>query len=221
MGKTSLFTLTLCMLLAACMFLAQTSATISVGAKKGDWIQYTVSETGNVTPDYNITWARIDVTKVEDTKITVDVQTGYANGTLYPKPHPPKPCNRRHRRRLLHPPRPKRRRPILQRIPRQHNPNQHLANAGSGTSAHNSVSYHKPNHLLLGPKNRRPRRGCYAFPTFVLFTRTSGTNLWQPQTTQPDATLVYVIATLAAVAAALAAGLLLLHRRVRTPKPKN
>lgn len=60
-----------------------------VGVRKGDWIQYNVSETGNPPPEYNITWARMDITGVHDEAINVSVQTLFGNGTLYSESYVP------------------------------------------------------------------------------------------------------------------------------------
>jgi hypothetical protein len=40
-------------------------AAISIGVKKGDWIEYQVTVAGTVPQDHNITWARMDVTDVQ------------------------------------------------------------------------------------------------------------------------------------------------------------
>ena len=57
-----------------------------VGVKTGDWIRYDVREVGSVIdPEYNITWARMDIMAVQDDVITVNVLTQYGNGTLLPE----------------------------------------------------------------------------------------------------------------------------------------
>lgn len=60
-------------------------ADFPVGVKSGDWIKYQVTITGNPPPDENITWAKMEVIAVQGENITINVQTGYANGTLYPE----------------------------------------------------------------------------------------------------------------------------------------
>jgi hypothetical protein len=57
-----------------------------VGVKAGDWIRYSVKETGNPISEYNITWASMNVTAVNGEVITVNVLTQYANGTLLSEP---------------------------------------------------------------------------------------------------------------------------------------
>ena len=60
-------------------------ADVSVGVKQGDWIQYNVHVTGNPPGDHNIQWASMNVTDVQGTTITLDIQTLFNNGTLYPE----------------------------------------------------------------------------------------------------------------------------------------
>jgi hypothetical protein len=83
MHKATIISITLTMLIAALLGVA--FADDSVAVKKDAWIEYQVVETGNPTPDYNITWARMDVTAVQGQTIDINVQTGYANGTIYPE----------------------------------------------------------------------------------------------------------------------------------------
>jgi hypothetical protein len=57
-----------------------------VGVKAGDWIRYSVKETGNPISEYNITWASMNITAVDGEVITVNVLTQYGNGTLLSEP---------------------------------------------------------------------------------------------------------------------------------------
>ncbi len=58
------------------------SATISVGVKKGDWIEYQVKFTGDTAFGHDVTWARIAVTDVQGEAITLNITTESSNGTL-------------------------------------------------------------------------------------------------------------------------------------------
>jgi len=60
-------------------------AAISIGVKKGDWIEYQVTVAGTVPQDHNITWARMDVTDVQGTAITLNITTIFSNETLLPE----------------------------------------------------------------------------------------------------------------------------------------
>ena len=56
-------------------------ADLSVGVKKGDWIEYSVTYTGSPTQDHALNWARIEVTDVQGTVIYVSITSRYPNGT--------------------------------------------------------------------------------------------------------------------------------------------
>ncbi len=58
------------------------SAGVSVGIKKGDWIEYQVFPTGHSTEGHNVTWARLEILNVEGTEITVNITTKAFNGTF-------------------------------------------------------------------------------------------------------------------------------------------
>jgi hypothetical protein len=63
---------------------AVAASDVSVGVKQGDWIQYNVNVTGNPPEDHNIKGAIMNVTNVQGTAITLDIQTLFNNGTNYP-----------------------------------------------------------------------------------------------------------------------------------------
>jgi hypothetical protein len=71
------------MLIIASM-VAFVSAQTSVGVKKGDWIDYQVTVTGNPPADHDIVWARMEVTGVQGEVIRLDIQTEFSNGTIFP-----------------------------------------------------------------------------------------------------------------------------------------
>jgi len=55
---------------------------ISVGVTGGDWIEYAVTTTGNPPEQFNVTWAKMQVLKVEGPVIKTNITTTFANGTL-------------------------------------------------------------------------------------------------------------------------------------------
>lgn len=57
------------------------SAQLSVGVKKGDWIQYQVTFTGTPSPDHSIVQAKMEVLDVQAPTIKVNILSTYANGT--------------------------------------------------------------------------------------------------------------------------------------------
>jgi hypothetical protein len=65
-------------LISASVVLAQ----VSVGVKKGDWIEYQVTVTGTPPQDHNITWARMEVTNIQGNNINLAIATKFSNGTL-------------------------------------------------------------------------------------------------------------------------------------------
>ena len=54
----------------------------SVGVKKGDWIEYTVSTTGTPPPEQDLTWARIEILQVEGTVFQANFTVRYVNGSV-------------------------------------------------------------------------------------------------------------------------------------------
>jgi hypothetical protein len=57
-------------------------ASISVGAKKGDWIEYQVSTTGNPPGLHDAKWARMEVVDVQGKAISLNVTTRFNNGSF-------------------------------------------------------------------------------------------------------------------------------------------
>jgi hypothetical protein len=57
------------------------SAQLTVGVKKGDWIQYQVSFTGTPEPNHDIVAAKMEVLDVQGTAIYVNIVSTYSNGT--------------------------------------------------------------------------------------------------------------------------------------------
>jgi hypothetical protein len=191
MRKLILFAIALAVLIIALSLFSEGFADISVGVKKGDWIKYQVRETGNVTADYNITWARIDVTAVQGAKINIDVQTGYANGTLYPEKvslnletgaigdgfFVPVDFN------------------LGDQFYSEYQGNITITSIWqleiggilrtviSATSNQTTYYWDRQTGILVGATT--------TFPSFTLFTKTAETNLWQPQILGVDSTTFY------------------------------
>jgi hypothetical protein len=60
---------------------SEVTAEVSVGVKKGDWIEYQVAYTGTPTEGHDVTWARMEITDVQGESISVKISVKYANGT--------------------------------------------------------------------------------------------------------------------------------------------
>ena len=54
-------------------------AELSVGVKKGDWIEYQVTSTGSPTAGHDINWARMEILDAQGTNITVKITSRYPN----------------------------------------------------------------------------------------------------------------------------------------------
>ena len=75
---------------------------VSVGVKQGDWIQYNVFVTGNPPGDHNIKWASMNVTDVQGTAITLDIQTSIQQRNKLSRTHHTQLSYRNFGRRLFH-----------------------------------------------------------------------------------------------------------------------
>ena len=61
-------------------FSAVASVDIVVGVKRGDWIEYNVTITGDVPEQHDVTWCKIEVTAVEDKNVYIDITSRYSDG---------------------------------------------------------------------------------------------------------------------------------------------
>ncbi len=213
MRKLVLLAVAITILLVTTSLFSEAFADISVGVKKGDWIKYQVKETGNVTADYNITWARIDVADVEGAKINIDVQTGYANGTLYPEKVPLNlatgaigdgffvSTNLN----------------LGDQFYSEYQGNMTITSIWqmevgeasrtviSSTSNQTTYYWDRQTGILVGATT--------SFPSFTLFTMTSGTNLWQPQILGLDSTAFYEVIIIIIVFLVLVFAVLIWQKR--------
>ena len=62
--------------------LAVVEGTITVGVKKGDWIEYNVSTTGAPPAAHDITWAKMEILDVEGVVLHANITTRSVNGTV-------------------------------------------------------------------------------------------------------------------------------------------
>jgi len=213
MNKSVLLAVALIILIVPALLFSEAFADISIGVKKSDWIQYQVTETGNPTADYNITWARIDVTAVQGSKINIDVQTGFANGTLYPEKVSLNLATGAIGDGFF--------------VPVNLNLGDHfyseyqgnititsiwqlevgsaLRTVISATSNQTTYYWDKQTGMLVGATT--------SFPNFTLFTKTSGTNLWQPQILGVDSATFYEIIATIVVALVAVCAILIWHKR--------
>jgi hypothetical protein len=78
--KLCLTLLTLLVLLS--VLSAIVSAEISLGVKKGDWIEYNVSFTGDPPTEHDAVWARMDVESVEGKRVNASFTSQLSNGNM-------------------------------------------------------------------------------------------------------------------------------------------
>jgi len=64
-------------LLVGILLMAVASAEIIVGVKPGDWIEYTVTSTGNVPEAHNVNWGKFEIIAVEGKTIDVNITSRY------------------------------------------------------------------------------------------------------------------------------------------------
>jgi len=81
MQKPNFAAILLTAVIATALFTATIAfADVSVGVKKGDWVEYKVAMTGNIE-GHNAQWARIDVNDVQGPVLYLNVTTQFVNGT--------------------------------------------------------------------------------------------------------------------------------------------
>ena len=71
---------TISIVLLSCL-ISSVVANLSVGVKKGDWIEYAVTYTGSPGQGHDINWARMEITNVQGTILSVTVNSRYQNGS--------------------------------------------------------------------------------------------------------------------------------------------
>ncbi|MGD0451017.1 MAG: hypothetical protein ABSA79_08210 [Candidatus Bathyarchaeia archaeon] len=195
MKKSVFLVIALITLLAPALF-SPASAEETVRVKEGDWIKYQVTETGNPTSDFNITWARMDITGVKGETIYIDVVTAYANGTIYPENgitlnlatgaigdgffiptnlNPGDKYNSEYEGNIT-----------ITGV-------EQLETGGaeravlSGVANQTTYYWDKQTGIMVAATSN--------FNEFSMFTKTSQTNLWQPQILGLDSTVFYVLLT--------------------------
>ena len=70
------------MLLTLALGVSVALAQVSVGVKKGDWIEYQATFQGTPPPGHNVEWARTEVTDVQGPIIHLNITDGLSNGTV-------------------------------------------------------------------------------------------------------------------------------------------
>ncbi len=72
------------LLLSLCC--AGLSSALTVGVEKGDWIEYNVAFTGDASFGHDVTWARMEITNVQGTSLTLKITTKSTDGSIETEP---------------------------------------------------------------------------------------------------------------------------------------
>jgi hypothetical protein len=75
--------LALFVLITALGLVSIASADLSVGVKAGDWIEYNVTYTGAPVQGHDIVWARMEITSVAGTTISVLMTSRFADNSTF------------------------------------------------------------------------------------------------------------------------------------------
>ncbi len=189
-------------------------AQISVGVKKGDWIEYDVKVTGNPPEDHNTTWARMEVIEIEDSTVTLNIQNRFGNGTLFSEEITldlalgilgddfviPKNLN------------------IGDQFYDTHQGNITITNMEqrviggvertvvSANTTYTSFFWDRETGIVVSATTN--------LPDYTMVTETIGTNLWQqPQNNSPEPAMLYTLAAAVIVTIAIIILILVRHRR--------
>jgi len=195
---------------------ALVSAEAIDGVKGGDWIKYQVSETGNPTSDFRIVWARMDIKSVQGETLNIDVVTAFANGTIYPENGI-----------------------VLNLatgaigdgffIPTNLNPGDKYKSEYEGeitiTGVEKIEAGGAERTVLSGVANQTTyywdkQTGIMVaansnFTDFSMFTKTSATNLWQPQILSLNSTIFYLLVVAVSIILAIAAAISIWRLKLR------
>jgi hypothetical protein len=214
MHKSAILAIALTMLIVTASLFAVAFADVSVGVKKGDWIEYQVSVTGNPPQDHNITWARMDVTDVQGEAVSLDIQTRFSNGTL-----------------------------LLEKItlnlatgvlgddffvPTNLNPGDKFYDMYQGNitiiSVEQRTAAGAERTVVSGATNQTTYywdrqtgilvAATSSFPEYTMHTKTSGTNIWQPQILGVDSTVFYTLVAAVVIGLVVIVVLLVWRKKV-------
>ena len=224
MHKSAVFAIVLTLFIVTSS-LSVAFADVSVGVKKGDWIEYQVTVTGTPPPIYNTTWARIDITGVQGDAVSLHIQTRFTNGSLLienlnlnletnPGDSFVIPANLNPGDVFYN--------PYLGNITITGVEQRTAAGAErtvvSGSTNYTNYYWDRQTGVLVQATSKVPAASKYfgyQNQAFNVFTKTSETNMWQPQILGLDLSVFYAL--IVAVVVVLAAIVAILVWRKRTP----
>ena len=200
-------------LLIFLLIMSTAAAEMSVGVKKGDWIEYQAVFTGTPPAGHEVTWARTEVADVQGTVINLNVTTKFANGTLLSETITLNLATGQLGDEFIIP-----------------------ANLGVGDSFfdkyHGNVTISKIEERIYAGATRTVIsataaqstyywdkatgvlvEGISEFPEYTIHSVVEKTNMWQPQIFGVDPTIFYTFLILVAILIGTALAILAMHRK--------
>ena len=224
MHKSALFAIALTALIITA-FLPSAFADFSVGVKQGDWIEYQVKVVGIPVPRYNVTWASINVTSVQGENLGLYIETRFTNGSylleninvnLETKPGDSFiiPSNLNVGDEFYN--------PSIGNITISSVEQRTVLGAErtivSAVTQYTTYYWDRQTGILVQATTTAPAgldTGFGISQGFTVYTKTSGTNIWQPQILGLDLSLFYaLIVTVVVVVATIAAVLVWRQRTI-------
>jgi len=224
MHKSALFAIALTALIITA-FLPSAFADFSVGVKQGDWIEYQVKVVGIPVPRYNVTWASINVTSVQGENLGLYIETRFTNGSylleninvnLETKPGDSfiVPSNLNVGDEFYN--------PSIGNITISSVEQRTVLGAErtivSAVTQYTTYYWDRQTGILVQATTTAPAgldTGFGISQGFTVYTKTSGTNIWQPQILGLDLSLFYaLIVTVVVVVATIAAVLVWRQRTI-------
>jgi len=71
----------ICVTVTCLLFSAICYAEVEIGIKQGDWVEYDVDVTGDVPPEHDLTWARMEYITVQGKTADVNITSRYTDGS--------------------------------------------------------------------------------------------------------------------------------------------
>jgi hypothetical protein len=192
-------------------------AEISVGVKKGDWIEYQVTFTGTPPLGHDITWARMEAVGVQGKAINLDIATQFSNGTLLNETITLNleigqlgdefiiPANLNRGDAFLD----KYQGSITISAVEERTYAGAKRTVVSAATAQSTYYWDKATGVLV--------EGISEFPDYTIHSIADKTNMWQPQIFGLEPTVFYVLLILAATAIVAVIAFLAVRRKKRTP----
>ena len=222
MHKSALFAIALTALIITA-FLPSAFADFSVGVKQGDWIEYQVKVVGIPVPRYNVTWASINVTSVQGENLGLYIETRFTNGSylleninvnLETKPGDSfiVPSNLNVGDEFYN--------PSIGNITISSVEQRTVLGAErtivSAVTQYTTYYWDRQTGILVQATTTAPAgldTGFGISQGFTVYTKTSGTNIWQPQILGLDLSLFYALIVTAVVVVATIAAILVWRQR--------